>query len=196
MSAVLKPLEQPDSHSAYAASIAADRPHLQVVSTAPPSAETIAFPTPSQRDRPVWLKLLMMGQRVSFVMAALTVTGALSAYALTVDHNRRLTTVDPRPTQLLLHRHARVIARLLTNPRQTIEQRRLPAVRIAQKGDSKRTRGPPIRETRLTRGPGLDHAHDYVSQLNRRTRPARQLAGSTVSISASSRRRLTRLDSI
>lgn len=92
MSAVLKPLEPPDSHSDNAASIAIDQRHLQVVPPAHPSADTLVFPTPSQRDRPVWLKLLMMGQRVSLVMAAMTVTGALSAYALTVDNNRRLTT--------------------------------------------------------------------------------------------------------
>ena len=92
MSAVLKPLEPPNAHSDDAASTVVDRRYLKVVSPSHPATETLVFPTPSQRDRPVWLRLLMLGQRVSLVIAAMTVTGALSAYALTVDNNRRLTT--------------------------------------------------------------------------------------------------------
>lgn len=67
------------------------RRRLTVLPTSPPAAP-VAFPSPRQRDRPTWLKVLIAGQRVSLVATALGVAGALSAYALTVNTHRRLTT--------------------------------------------------------------------------------------------------------
>jgi hypothetical protein len=100
MSAVLKPLEQPSAHSDYVAHAARAHRRLEVVPTTHESTRTIAFPGSSPRNRPVWLKFLIAGQRVSFAVAALTVTGALSAYALTVDSNRRLTTATTTLSRL------------------------------------------------------------------------------------------------
>ncbi|MEM1310989.1 MAG: hypothetical protein AAGF98_16100 [Cyanobacteria bacterium P01_H01_bin.153] len=56
-----------------------------------PVAASVIVPLQDKHERPLWLKLLVAGQRASLVVAGLTVTGALSAYALTVDANRRLT---------------------------------------------------------------------------------------------------------
>ncbi|MDB9528146.1 hypothetical protein PN498_19290 [Oscillatoria sp. CS-180] len=67
------------------------RPRLTVV----PSASTAApapFPKQTRANRPLWLKLLVGGQWLSLGVAALTVVGALSAYGLTVNTNRRLAT--------------------------------------------------------------------------------------------------------
>jgi len=73
-------------------------------------AAPAAFPPQGQRDRPLWLKLLIAGQRLSLVMAGLTVTGALSAYALTVDTNRRLTAATATLGQLQDHQQQLITA--------------------------------------------------------------------------------------
>jgi hypothetical protein len=64
------------------------RRRLTVVST--PSSP-VAFPPTGDRERPAWLRILVAGQRVSLIVAGVTVTAAVAAYAMTVDANRRLT---------------------------------------------------------------------------------------------------------
>lgn len=92
MSAVLKPrAERPHSPGATAAPQPQAQRRLKVVHPPQSRGATIAFPQRRVRDRPLWLQLLIVGQRLSLAMATVTVTGALSAYALTVDSNRRLT---------------------------------------------------------------------------------------------------------
>jgi hypothetical protein len=92
MSAALKSSEvQPPHPPSAAMPQRSTRRRLQVLTTPRPPASPIAFPPSSQRDRPLWLKLLMAGQRLSLAVACVSITGALSAYALTVDSNRRLT---------------------------------------------------------------------------------------------------------
>lgn len=92
MSAALKKSEVQPHPSATAAPQRRSRRRLQVLPTPKQVAATIVFPKSAPRDRPIWLKLLMAGQRLSLGLAVVSVTGALSAYALTVDSNRRLTT--------------------------------------------------------------------------------------------------------
>ena len=89
MSAVLKPSEA--NSRPLAASHSRPQRRLHVVSEPARSPASTAVPKLVQRDRPLWLKFLVVGQRLSLGMAAIAVTGALSAYALTVDSNRRLT---------------------------------------------------------------------------------------------------------
>lgn len=101
MSAVLKSQEA-RSPSWESSADSARKRRLRVLSS-PRPAQPVAFPTPSSRHRPMWLKLLIVGQRISFAMAAVTVTGALSAYALTVDANRRLTVATATLGQLQDH---------------------------------------------------------------------------------------------
>jgi hypothetical protein len=89
MSAALKsePLElQP--RPAHTASERRRERRLTVVPTTP--ASPLIFPPVGPSHRPLWLKLLSVGQRVSLVVAGVTVAAALSAYAVTVDTNRRL----------------------------------------------------------------------------------------------------------
>lgn len=109
MSAALKsePLStQPQRDRATAAR---RRQRLTVV---PPQAvpTPVAFPTAEVRDRPVWLKLLVAGQRASLVLAGVTVTAALSAYAMTVDANRRLTAATATLGQLQDHQQQLITA--------------------------------------------------------------------------------------
>lgn len=102
MSAALKSSEvypQPSSTSTASRS----QRRLRVIQPPPQSAATIAFPKSPRSDRPLWLKLLIAGQRLSLGLAVLTVTGALSAYALTVDSNRRLTAATATLGQLQDH---------------------------------------------------------------------------------------------
>ena len=81
---------------------------LRVVST--PPATPVVLPTATPRDRPLWLKLLIAGQRASLALAGITVTGALAAYALTVDTNRRLTTTTATLGQLQDHQQQLITA--------------------------------------------------------------------------------------
>ncbi|RZM77395.1 hypothetical protein [Leptolyngbya iicbica] len=89
MSAALKsePLEL-RPRSAPAATAQPRERRLTVVPTTP--ASPLAFPPADRAHRPLWLKLLSAGQRVSVVVAGMTIAAALSAYAVTVDTNRRL----------------------------------------------------------------------------------------------------------
>ena len=92
MSAALKSSEvQPHPHVIPAPQRSARHQGLRVLHPPRSASATIAFPQLSHRDRPIWLKALIAGQRLSLMLAIITVTGALSAYALTVDSNRRLT---------------------------------------------------------------------------------------------------------
>lgn len=61
------------------------RTELRSVSTSTPAT----FPLQPLK-RPLWLKLLIASQRISFAVAVLTVVGTLFTYALTVNTNRRL----------------------------------------------------------------------------------------------------------
>lgn len=101
MSAALKfePLVERPRPSSQAAE---PQPRLRVVPEPGPAAPVV-FPDTGRRDRPTWLKLLVVGQRVSLVVAGLAVTGTLSAYALTVDTNRRLTMTTATLGQLQDH---------------------------------------------------------------------------------------------
>ena len=47
-----------------------------------------------QNQFPFWLKLMFWGQWISFGAAVITISGALTAYALTVNTNRRLTVAN------------------------------------------------------------------------------------------------------
>lgn len=98
MSAVLKSQAE-YSLSDTTSSAAPKRRRLRVMAKVQP-LKTVIFPPQTQSDRPLWLKLLIAGQRLSLGMAAVTVAGALSAYALTVDTNRKLTTVTASLGQL------------------------------------------------------------------------------------------------
>ena len=44
----------------------------------------------TRRRYPLWLKLMMLGQWASLGAAVITISGALAAYALTVNTNRKL----------------------------------------------------------------------------------------------------------
>lgn len=81
---------------------------LTVVPAVP--ASPLAFPPVQERDRPLWLKALVMGQRVSLGVAGLTVAAALSAYAVTVDANRRLTVATASFGQLQDHQQQLITA--------------------------------------------------------------------------------------
>ena len=61
---------------------------LTIVPTTP--ASPLVFPV-GRQERPRWLNALVIGQRISLVVAGVTVAAALSAYAVTVDAHRRLT---------------------------------------------------------------------------------------------------------
>ena len=75
------------------------RRRLTVLPTSQPAAP-VTFPSPRQRDRPTWLKLLVAGQRVSVMATTLGLAGALAAYALTVNTHRRLTAATVHLEQL------------------------------------------------------------------------------------------------
>ncbi|MGF1459945.1 MAG: hypothetical protein ACFBSG_13070 [Leptolyngbyaceae cyanobacterium] len=83
---------------------------LTVVPVPQAAASPVALPLPSQRERPLWLKLLIAGQRLSLVVAGVAVTGALSAYALTVDNNRRLTAATATLGRLQDHQQQLITA--------------------------------------------------------------------------------------
>lgn len=76
----------------------------------PTTATPVAFPAGGQHHRPLWLQLLIAGQRASLVLAGITVTSALSAYALTVDTNRRLTATTATLGQLQDHQQQLITA--------------------------------------------------------------------------------------
>ncbi|MEM1279580.1 MAG: hypothetical protein AAGG53_06030 [Cyanobacteria bacterium P01_H01_bin.152] len=71
---------------------------LTVVPTAP--ASPVTFPSLQPRDRPLWVNALVLGQRLSLVVAGISVATALAAYAATVDTNRRLTVATATLGQL------------------------------------------------------------------------------------------------
>ncbi|WP_204139792.1 hypothetical protein [Halomicronema sp. CCY15110] len=99
MSAALK--TEPLELRPRAAHPTAARPRerrLTVVPTTP--ASPLVFPPADRAHRPLWLKLLSVGQRTSLVMAGMTVAAALSAYAVTVDTNRRLSVATTALGQL------------------------------------------------------------------------------------------------
>lgn len=108
MSAALKTESVSLPSSQSAAQPATRRRSLKVIE--PPVAASVIVPLQNVRDRPLWLKLLVAGQRLSLVVAGLTVTGALSAYALTVDANRRLTTATATLGRLQDHQQQLITA--------------------------------------------------------------------------------------
>ena len=81
---------------------------LTVVPTVP--ASPLAFPPVQARDNPLWLKVLVIGQRVSLAVAGVSVAAALSAYAVTVDANRRLTVATTSLGQLQDHQQQLITA--------------------------------------------------------------------------------------
>lgn len=109
MSAALKSevLEPRPRSSGYPAPRRRER-RLTVVPTVP--ASPLAFPPVQERDRPLWLKALVIGQRISLGVAGVTVAVALSAYAVTVDANRRLTVATASLGQLQDHQQQLITA--------------------------------------------------------------------------------------
>ena len=109
MSAALKsePLEfRPPASSET--SVRQRERRLTVVPTTP--ASPLVFPPVDRAHRPLWLKLLSVGQRASFVIAGVTVAAALSAYAVTVDTNRRLSVATAALGQLQDHQQQLITA--------------------------------------------------------------------------------------
>ncbi|MEM9003062.1 MAG: hypothetical protein AAGE59_05970 [Cyanobacteria bacterium P01_F01_bin.86] len=86
MSAALKS-EKVISHSRVYAS----PNRLTVLSSKRQPKATVPIHLSTGRRFPLWLKLMVWGQWMSFGAAVLTVLGALAVYALTVDTNRQLT---------------------------------------------------------------------------------------------------------
>ncbi|MGD1860095.1 MAG: hypothetical protein ACFB0E_09010 [Leptolyngbyaceae cyanobacterium] len=89
MSAALKP-ESINSRPRPVQTVAARPRSLRVIER--PVTASVIVPLHGKRNRPLWLRLLAIGQRTSLIVSGLAVAGALSAYALTVNANRRLTT--------------------------------------------------------------------------------------------------------
>lgn len=90
MSAVLKS-QAVRPHRVAASPARGTSRRLTVLPTATPRSAPVSLPSAAARPQPLWLTALVVGQRVSLGLAAVVVTGTLSAYALTVDTNRRLT---------------------------------------------------------------------------------------------------------
>jgi len=99
MSVALK--SQPEE-TARSAAVSASRRRQRLTLLKSPLQSTIApFPTEQrQSSLPFWLKLLIAGQRCSFAIAVVTVVGAIVAYALTVNTNRRLAIANATLAQL------------------------------------------------------------------------------------------------
>ena len=67
---------------------------------------------------------------------------AQAVRARQVQHQHRIAPGRPQQRALLpLHRHSRVVAHLRPKPRQRVEERRLPAVRVARQHHQERPRG-------------------------------------------------------
>lgn len=78
-------------HPAASNSIRTEKNRLKVLSDHYQSTATLPVNLSTKRRYPLWLKAVILGQRVSAGLAVLSVAGALLAYGLTVNTNRKLT---------------------------------------------------------------------------------------------------------
>lgn len=90
MSAALKS-EAVISYPRASASASVKKNRLTVLTSNRQKRATAPLRLLTRRRYPLWLKLMILGQWASLGMAVITILGALGAYSLTVNTNRKLT---------------------------------------------------------------------------------------------------------
>ena len=78
------------SHSPTSAVFRSRKHRLKGLFTTSQHEATVPLDLPVKRQYPLWLRVMMTGQWISFGVAAVAIAGSLITYALTVNTHRRL----------------------------------------------------------------------------------------------------------